>query len=104
MARTLTEEITGWGHCTNPRCEGHAQTEIPVFKDTVEHTYADSGGDLPGVEKSQVYYRPVNDEDATCPVCEGQRDVTGQKRPVIMPLSGHDQAGLLQYKPPEVPV
>ena len=102
MARTTTIETTAFAHCANPRCDGHTQTEVPAVKDTVEHTYIDSGGDMPGVEKSQVHYRFANDDDASCPVCDGPRDLTDQRRVRYENLSGKAQDGLLQYKPPEL--
>lgn len=104
MPRTTPEDIIGQAHCRNPRCVGYSQQEVKAVKETVDHTYADGGGDMPGVEKSMVYFRFADPDDIPCPECRQDREVTDQKRRVYQPLSGHAQDGLLQYKPPELPV
>lgn len=102
MTRTLTETIVGYAHCGDPRCPGYSQQEVAAEKEVVEHTYADGGGDMPGVEKSHVYFRFSDAEDIACPDCGRDREVTDQKRLVYQPLSGHSQNGLLEYKPREL--
>lgn len=104
MPRTHTTEITAWAHCRDPRCPGYTQAEVQGFRDEVEFTYVDNGGDSPGVERSSVYIRFADQTDVPCPECKQTREVTDQKRRVYQPLSGHAQDGLLQYKPPEIAV
>lgn len=103
MPRTQTEDITAYAQCVDPRCEGYKQDPVDAVRETVEHTYLDSGGDMPGVEKSQVYVRFADESDTACPTCDRARDISDQRRVVYQPLSGHAQDGLLAYKPPELP-
>lgn len=98
MPRTNTEDITAYAHCPNPRCDGHAQRQVPAQRLTVEHTYVEQGGDMPGIEKSQVYIQA----DVDCIVCGRVCEVTDQERISYAPLSGKDPLGLLTYKPPEI--
>jgi hypothetical protein len=100
MPRVTDQEITGYAHCPDPRCDGYRQEQVPAIRQVVEHTYADSGGDMPGVEKSQVYIRFVDDSQSLCG-CGREREVTDQQRIVYQPLSGHAQDGLLAFKPAE---
>lgn len=102
MPRTLTATIDAYAHCPDPRCPGYSQQPVKAVQSTVEHTYVDSGGDMPGVEKSQVYLAFEEQTDETCPDCGRQREVTDQKRKTYGALSGHDPNGLLQIKPPEL--
>lgn len=104
MPRTLTTEIEAFAHCRDPRCAGYLQEKVKGVREVVEITYVDSGGDMPGVEKSMVYIRFQDETDIDCPTCGQAREVTEQKRRVYQPLSGHAQDGLLQYKPREFPV
>ena len=96
MPRIYEKEITALAHCPNPRCEGYAQREVKAIERTVEHTYVEQGGDMPGVERSMVYLSA----DESCPVCDKTCEITNQRRVHYDNLSGHDPDGLLQYKPP----
>lgn len=104
MARVSHDKITAFAHCPDPRCPGYSQAEVQAVRDTVDHTYVDSGGDMPGVEKSQVYFDFVDESDAVCPTCSRPRELSDQRRVTYAALSGHSQAGLLNIKPPEVAV
>ena len=104
MPRVQTVEIEAYAHCRNPRCAGYSQEKVKGVRETVEHTYVDSGGDSPGVEKSMVYIKAASADDIACPTCGESREVTEQQRRVYAPLSGHAQDGLLAFKPPEIPV
>lgn len=104
MPRTTTREIDAYAHCPNARCAGYTQQPVKALEDTVEFTYVDGGGDMPGVEKSQVYLRFADEKEMPCPAegCNLLREVTAQQRKAYQPLSGHDPQGLLHFKPPEV--
>lgn len=98
MPRISEVEITAFAHCPNPRCEGYTQREVPAISRTVEHTYVEKGGDMPGVETSQVYIHPCDEE--LCPSCGKTCEITDQRRVRYDNLSGHDPNGLLAYTPP----
>lgn len=71
------------------------------MQETVEVTYVDAGGDMPGVQNSHVTFRFADEADSPCGTCGHPREVSDQKRRVYQPLSGHDPNGLLHIKPPE---
>lgn len=96
--------IDGYAHCTNARCPGYQQVEVPLVRTVTEHRYVDSGGDMPGIEKSFVRFRFANDADRHCPHCSTKdkkihRDCGDEPRPSYDPLSGKDPMGLLSIKP-----
>ncbi len=97
MPRTLEAEVIALAHCPDPRCEGYAQHEVKAIRSTVEHTYVEMGGDMPGVERSNVYLTAEEE----CVHCGLMCEITDQPRVSYAPLSGKDPAGLLTFKPPE---
>lgn len=87
--------IQAFAHCINPRCPGHNQEELEVTRTETSHAYRDRGGDMPGIEASFVTFQ-LSEEDAPCPHCGRDREVSDQPRRTYAPLSGHDPMGLLQ--------
>ncbi len=95
VPRVSKTPIEGFAHCRNARCAGYGQEKVSAERVLSEWTYVELGGDMPGVEKSQVYVEFVDQGDAPCPHCGVDRVVTDKPRPTYQPLSGHDQNGLL---------
>jgi hypothetical protein len=93
---TETRE-TLFKHCNDPLCRGHAQKPIPGVVTENSWTYAERGGDLPGVENSTRTYRPENEADYGCHVCGRPASVTDQVRPVYDNLSGHPASESVKY-------
>lgn len=101
MPTTTEQKIRGYAHCRAPRCPGNQQEEVDVLKIEDAYTYAEKGGDLPGVETSHVRLVFLNDgiddrpDDVSCPHCGRNRDLSEDPRPNYDPLSGYAQDGLL---------
>lgn len=100
---TVTErEITGWAHCTQPRCPGNTQQQVAAIRTETARTYREMGGDSPGVEWSGSTLRFVDEEDRFCPYCPPTkggrrrvRELSETPRIRYDPMSGHDPLGLL---------
>lgn len=88
-------QIEAWANCQYALCPGSGQEKVPAIRNVVEHSFESRGGDIPGVENSQVYLRFVNEADSTCAVCGANRVLSEQVRPTYQPLSGHDPMGLV---------
>jgi hypothetical protein len=89
------QEIEAWANCQYALCPGSGQEKVPAVRNVVEHSFESRGGDIPGIENSQVYLRFVNETDSTCAVCGAARVLSEQVRPTYQPLSGHDPMGLV---------
>lgn len=102
---TVTEQpITGYAHCVNPRCRGYQQEEVAALREETAFTYAENGGDLPGIERSHVHFRFANAgqdggaDDTRCQHCGGHRDLSETRRRQYANLTGYDQMGLLRFE------
>jgi hypothetical protein len=96
MPTVTTAVEAGYAHCTNPRCPGHDQVQVQIVKTETSFTYAENGGNFPGVERSHVLVTFADEADAVCRYCRGHREATDQPRKQYAPLSGYDPKGLLQ--------
>ena len=96
---TITDEtVTGHAHCPNPRCDQY-EYETPVVKRTVSWTYAENGGDLPGIERSTIEVVATKDTEDKCPRCGRYRELSIGERPEYPNESGVDPNGLLGFQP-----
>lgn len=87
--------MKGYAHCNNPRCPGHSQERVEAVRRETSHTYRERGGNAPGVESSYVTLHFADPDEAACPHCSRNREVSDQPRKSYAPLSGHDPMGLL---------
>ena len=92
---TETPVEAAWAHCTQPRCPGNNQQQVPAVRRETAHTYRERGGDGPGVESSWVSVAFADEGDVACPSCGRAREVSEQRRQTYAALSGHDPMGLL---------
>lgn len=96
---TVTEDVVpAFAFCQSAQCLGYQQEPVDGVRTTTAYTYLDSGGDMPGVEKSTEMVRFAVETDAVCPHCEGPRQVSEQVRPEYPNVSGHDPMGLFEFK------
>lgn len=99
MPSTTEAPFTGYAHCNSPRCPGHNQEKVEGVRVETFHTFVERGGDLPGIESSQVSLRFADEDVRACPHCGRNREITDQTRKRYAPLSGHSQDGLLGAPP-----
>lgn len=95
MPTVQSEVLTGFAHCEDPLCSGSFQEPVEVVRTTTQYSYRDSGGDLPGTEKSFEHYTFADEVVVACPVCGKPRAASAQERPVY-PTSQWAQDGLLK--------
>lgn len=94
--KVVTEDETPvYVHCVDARCPGVYEEQVPGIRVETGYTFKANGGDIPGIERSMVTARVADEQDATCPVCSGHRDVSLTPRKKYDPLSGKDPNGLL---------
>lgn len=98
MPTVQEQPIQGWAHCADPRCAGNKQEKVQAVRRIVGISYLESGGDMPGIEKSSEHILFADEADGTCGVCGKHREVAAQERPFYPALSGHPQDGLLKIK------
>lgn len=80
---TVTETIIdGFAHCEDSLCAGNEQQPVQVLRQHAQFSYAEKGGDAPGIEHSQDYFYFADDADRECPHCGKDRAVSDQERPV----------------------
>lgn len=97
---TVTETpVRAYAHCVIPVCAGYRQAEVDAVRTETAYTFADNGGDLPGIERSNMRLSFADEDDQACPSCGGARDLSEQARRSYDPLSGHDPNGLLKFGP-----
>lgn len=99
MPTQTVAEVEAYAHCTNPRCAGYREEAIRGIRTEDAYTYAERGGDLPGIESSFVYLAFANEEEIACPHCGRSRDIAATSRPQYANLSGFSQEGLLDVEP-----
>lgn len=97
MPRVHEQRVDGFAHCPEARCPGYSQEPVPAIRKTTEFTFVDSGGDLPGVEKSFVHFSFADEDQLACPSCGRDRELTETPRKTYAPTTGYDQMGLLKY-------
>lgn len=98
MPRTLISESPRkvFASCLDAWCDGYQSEEVDGLAREVGDTFASGGGDIPGIERSQIEYLVTDPADGVCPVCSGPRVIAGEPRPVYDPMSGHDPMGLVK--------
>lgn len=97
--------VRAFAHCVVPRCPGAYEAEVDALRVETAFAFTENGGDIPGIERSNVVAQFADEADATCEHCGGHRDVSLTPRPQYQRLSGHDPMGLLgmpQYDPNKV--
>ena len=101
--QVLEKPITGYAFCPDSRCPGNEVHEVAAIDATTEWLYVDSGGDMPGVERTATHLRFASEDvDAACGFCGKTRELSATPRPDYPSLTGHRQDGLLhvqQYDP-----
>lgn len=85
-----------WAHCVRPTCPGSGEVEVDGLREETGFMFTDNGGDIPGIERSNVQYQFENPDELACPSCGKGRELSQDRRPSYDPLSGHDPMGLLQ--------
>lgn len=97
MPRTILSEITkvGWAFCPAGACPGYRMEEVQAVYREVGDTFQANGGDIPGVERSQVELLFADESDVACVSCGRDRQLSDQPRPSYDPLSGFDPGYLL---------
>lgn len=98
MPTVVSSVVTGLAFCPDPRCPGYEQVDAAVRVDDVRWTYVENGGDLPGIEKSnlhETFALEEGEEWPHCPHCGKRMEATTQERPVYAMVSGQDPLRLL---------
>jgi hypothetical protein len=98
MPTTTAAEVTAYAHCTEPRCRGYRQEQVQVVRTEDAYTYAEKGGDLPGIENSFVHWAFADPSEATCRHCGATRDISEAPRPQYANISQFDPEGLLKLQ------
>jgi hypothetical protein len=97
--QVLEKPITAFAFCPDSRCVGNDVAEVAAIKATTEWQYVDSGGDMPGVERTADHLRFADETaDATCASCGKTRELSATPRPDYPSLTGHRQDGLLHVQ------
>jgi hypothetical protein len=92
MSISTETPVRALGFCLDATCPGNAQEPADGVLNVTTHTFLDGGGDLgPFVERSMEYLRFANEEDATCTVCGGHREISQQVRPVYPKVGNPNQ-------------
>ena len=80
---TITQELVqGFAHCRNSLCDGNEQEAVDALRERSDTTYAEVGGDMPGIERTTFRLTFANVEDTKCETCLEDREVSDQVRPV----------------------
>lgn len=102
---TITKEnVQGYAHCRDSLCEGNAQDPVSGVRERSDTTYAEVGGDMPGIEKTVFRLEFADAGDVPCPVCGVDREIADQVRPVYPSMvsafspNNTDQRFLLQLQ------
>ena len=95
MPVATVNEIEGWAACHDGRCAGYRQERVQVVVTETHFSYADFGGDVPGIERSTFLVSFADQADVPCPVCGQDRFAADQQRPVYPNISGKPQDALL---------
>src|SRR4051812_6873552 len=94
---TATERtVEGYASCTDGRCPGYKQERVELIETETAYSFVDLGGDIPGIERSTVMFRFVNEDDIPCHVCGEPRLCDAQLRPIYPNISGIPQDAILQ--------
>lgn len=93
---TVTEKtVNAYASCHDPRCGGYKQEPVQAIYTLTEFSYADFGGDVPGIERGTELIRFADVADAECRICGEPRFVSEQVRPIYPNMSGVAQDALL---------
>lgn len=92
MSISTETPVEALAFCLDATCPGNSQEPVDGVLNRTEHTFLDGGGDLgPFVERSMEYLRFADEEDATCSVCAGRREISQQVRPVYPKVGNPNQ-------------
>jgi hypothetical protein len=90
MGLSVETPVRALAFCLDATCPGNVQAPCDGVLNVTTHTYLDAGGDLgPHTERSMEYLRFADEDDRTCEVCGGAREISLQERPVY-PKAGGD--------------
>jgi len=98
MTSATEQFVEAYAFCHNGRCTGYLQEPVQGVRTTTSWTYMDSGGDLPGIEKTTEMVRFADEADGVCPTCEGPRDISEQLRPEYPNISNQDPMGIFEFR------
>lgn len=96
MPNVIEAPTTAFISCTDGRCAGYEQAEIPAHLTVVETLYTDSDPNgIPGVEKSQEHVSLVDENGdpmpiPDCDVCGKPSVLSQTPRPEYAKVSGQD--------------
>src|SRR3954464_3012626 len=79
------EDVFVYVHCYNQGCLKYHnlqenlnfERKVPGIREETSFTYADRGGDMPGIENTHVTFMPQEESDWSCPSCGDQLNVSG---------------------------
>src|SRR4051812_22266017 len=79
------EDVFVYVHCYNQGCLKYHnlqenlnfERKVPGIREEISFTYADRGGDMPGVENTHVNFMPQDAEHLTCEACGDQLNISG---------------------------
>jgi hypothetical protein len=95
MPQVIPTTIRAFAHCPHARCSGYQQEQVDAIRIETQFLYTDSGGDLPGFERSNVVLAYTDDaeghpsEIAPCPECGTRRELSETPRRQYDNLSGY---------------
>jgi hypothetical protein len=80
------EDVFVYVHCYNQAClkyhnlqEGaDFEEKVPGIREETSFTYADRGGDMPGIENTHVKFLPQDEKHMFCDECGDQTNVSGE--------------------------
>lgn len=90
MPTVIETTVPGYASCIDALCPGYEQVVVDVVRREKSFSFAELGGDLPGIERSMIDPFFTSDEDGTCPVCGKPRMASLDLRPEYPNSSGQD--------------
>lgn len=103
MPTVTVSRITGYKTCARKRvkgqlCPGYESHPAELDEEEVAWTFLELGGDMPGVERSQIHHRAATPGvDDACDFCGGPVNLSAEPRPLYENISGVDPDEIL-YK------
>jgi hypothetical protein len=100
MPTVLEAVVDGYAQCYDPRCAGYEQEQVQVTRREVQFSYAELGGDLPGIERSTI--AALDESIGPCPYCDGPRIASLEPRPEYPRISGQHPLALLDLNDSQI--
>lgn len=80
------EPVFVYKHCYNQACLKYHnlqenidfEEKIPGMREETSFTYADRGGDMPGVENTHVRWLPQDETQMVCSECDSPTNISGE--------------------------